>query len=136
MTAEQTAELAHEINKTYCESGGDFTQPPWEYAPEWQRKSAILGVLFHWAHPTATAEDSHKSWLEEKRRDGWTYGLTKDQDQKKHPCVTEYENLPAEQQTKDHLFKTVVGTCAQWRTPAARWDSRGVTLYTHSEQGA
>jgi hypothetical protein len=87
---------------------GDDTQPAWENAPDWQRKSAIDGVEFHRNNPGTTPEKSHQRWLEEKYKAGWTYGETKDVDNKKHPCFVPYDELPKEQRAKDYLFTAVV----------------------------
>jgi hypothetical protein len=112
LTVEQIARVAHETNRAYCQSIGDASQAAWEDAPEWQKQSAIKGVLFHLqAHargeePSPSA--SHDSWLEEKRADGWTYGPVKDAAKKEHPCFVPYVDLPVEQQVKDYLFGAVV----------------------------
>lgn len=102
------AEVAHEINRAYCQAMGDDSQPTWENAPEWQIKSAVNGVLFHVEHPDAGPDASHKSWAKEKIEDGWCYGPVKDADKKLHPCLVDFENLPKEQQAKDYLFRQVV----------------------------
>lgn len=34
MNTIDVAQIAHEINKAYCESIGDTSQPSWEEAPE------------------------------------------------------------------------------------------------------
>jgi len=108
MTIEQIAQVAHEINKSYCESIGDKSQVSWEDAPEWQRKSAIVGVNFHIDNPNAGPSASHESWLKEKEADGWKYGPEKDVDKKEHPCFVPYNQLPTEQQSKDFLFRQVI----------------------------
>ena len=108
MTSEDIAEVAHEINKAYCKSIGDDSQPAWADAPEWQRKSAINGVLFHVENPGVTPEQSHESWMREKAADGWTWGKEKDPALKTHPCFCEYSELPIEQRTKDYLFSAIV----------------------------
>jgi hypothetical protein len=41
------AMVAHEVNKAYCQSIGDNSQPTWREAPEWQTDSAINGVEHH-----------------------------------------------------------------------------------------
>lgn len=105
---EAIARTAHEANRAYCESLGDTSQLPWDQAPDWARKSAIEGVVFHIQNPDATPEDSHASWLEQKRRDGWRFGEVKDPLQKTHPCFRPYDELPLEQRTKDHLFVGIV----------------------------
>src|SRR5574343_725265 len=107
-TARVIARFAHEINRAYCSSLGDDTQPRWEDAPEWQRNSAIAGVCFHLDNPQATPADSHASWLELKRAEGWKYGPVKDPAAKLHPCMVPYDELPQAQRTKDYLFRAVV----------------------------
>lgn len=108
LTNEQIAKVCHEANRAYCESIGDMSQPTWETAPEWQRRSAIVGVEFNLAHPFAPPSASHDSWLDEKTRDGWKYGPVKDPATKEHPCFVPYAALPVEQRRKDRLFKSVV----------------------------
>lgn len=98
----------HEVNKAYCESIGDHSQVTWNDAPDWQRKSAINGVIFVLKNPDAPVSASHESWLKEKTADGWIYGEVKDAEKKTHPCCVPYDELPVQQKTKDYLFKGVV----------------------------
>jgi hypothetical protein len=102
------AQLCHEANRIYCASHGDMSQPEWDDAPEWQRQSAINGVLFHATHPGSTPENSHENWLKEKLEQGWVYGPIKDPELKQHPCCVPYAQLPEQQRFKDHLFTTIV----------------------------
>jgi hypothetical protein len=102
------AQVAHEINKAYCESVGDFSQPTWEDAPNWQKESAVNGVVFHLNNPDAKPSHSHESWLAEKEAGGWKYGPVKNPEAKEPPCLVPYDELPTEQKTKDFLFKQVV----------------------------
>lgn len=108
MNDTEIARVCHEINRAYCASQGDHTQPAWEDAPEWQRSSAIKGVAFTLDNPDAEPSDSHNSWLAEKEADGWKYGPVKDPDAKEHPCYVPYDQLPPEQKAKDYLFQAVV----------------------------
>ena len=108
MTVVQIAKVCHEANRSYCESIGDFSQTSWNDAPEWQKQSAIFGVLYHQQYPDSKPEDSHKSWFKQKEADGWKYGKVKDADKKEHPCIVDYEKLPKEQQLKDDFFLTIV----------------------------
>lgn len=108
MNIEQIAKVAHETNRAYCESLGDFSQTPWGEAPIWQRTSAINGVKFHIENPGAGPSGSHENWLKEKYAEGWKYGEVKDPDKKEHPCCVPYDELPKEQQIKDALFVAVV----------------------------
>ena len=111
MEEERIARLAHEVNRAYCLSLGDTSQPAWEDAPDWQRQSAIDGVRFRKDNLDATAESQHVAWLESKRADGWKYGPVKDAEAKEHPCFLPYDQLPVEQRAKDYLFTAVVRTC-------------------------
>jgi hypothetical protein len=107
---EQVAKTCHEVNRAYCRSIGDNSQPSWKDAPEWQKKSARNGVMFvathlHVENPSKAA---HENWMEEKRRDGWVYGVHKNPEFKTHPCMIPYEQLSVEQRRKDDLFTAVV----------------------------
>lgn len=108
MNIENLAQVAHEINKAYCESIGDFSQTSWEDAPEWQKESAVKGVGFHLDNPDASPSASHDSWMKQKEEDGWKYGPVKDAEKKEHPCYVPYDQLPLEQRSKDYLFKQAV----------------------------
>lgn len=108
MDSTQIARMCHEVNRAYCAALGDYSQPAWEDAPDWQRASAIAGVTFTLANPDAPPSASHESWLAEKRESGWKYGPVKDPDAKEHPCFVPYDDLPPEQRAKDYLFQAVV----------------------------
>lgn len=108
VTIEQIAKTCHEVNRVFCKFLGDHTQPKWEDAPEWQKKSAINGVKFHLDHFDSKPCDSHNNWMAEKLKDGWKYGEVKNPETKEHPCLVPYEQLSQAEQTKDSLFIAVV----------------------------
>ena len=108
MKIEDIARICHEANQSLCITLGDLSQPSWDEAPEWQKSSAINGVKFHLDNPDATPEDSHNSWLAQKKAEGWKYGEIKDPERKEHPCFVPYDELPAEQQAKDYLFRGII----------------------------
>ncbi len=114
MTKENIAQVAHEINKAYCESIGDISQPTWADAPEWQKSSAIVGVQFHLDNPQASPSASHDSWLKQKTEEGWKYGEVKDAEKKEHPCFVPYDQLPVSQKSKDYLFKQVIHSLSRF----------------------
>lgn len=107
---EACARAAHEVNRSYCIAIGDTSQPSWENAPEWQKKSARIGV--EGALKGNTPKQSHESWLKEKEADGWKFGAVKNAVTKEHPCFVPYEELPPAQQVKDNLFINTVQTMA------------------------
>ena len=102
------ARVCHEINRAYCIAIGDMSQPTWSDAPDWQKHSAVNGVMAHVKNPKMTPEESHQLWLNEKEAAGWTYAQEKDAVLKTHPCILPYEQLPLEQRVKDHLFSATV----------------------------
>lgn len=108
LTVAQIARVAHEINRAYCRSIGDDSQPSWDAAPGWQRDSALNGVQAHLDNPALTPEQSHELWSAQKIAEGWVYGEVKNPETKEHPCLVPYSELPVEQRTKDYLFKAVI----------------------------
>ncbi len=105
---EQVARACHEVNRAYCKALGDDSQVAWEDAPQWQKDSAVLGVQLHVNHPDAGPQASHESWMAQKIADGWVYGAFKDPENKRHPCLVPFDQLPREQQAKDFIFRAVV----------------------------
>jgi len=131
MKPEEIARVAHEVNRAYCNALGDHSQPTWEDAPDWQRESALVGVALHVQRPEAGPEASHASWLEEKQRTGWRFGLVKDPVAKTHPCMVDFAALPVEQQAKDFIFRAVVHALASARPEpfaSAKFPNQAVTI--------
>lgn len=119
MGNDEIAMVCHQVNKAFCEAIGDNSQPEWELAPKWQRESAINGVIAHIESGLKMLpEDSHVSWMEEKKKDGWVYGPVKNPELKEHPCLIEYKDLPVEQKAKDYLFREVVHCLVKLRETA------------------
>lgn len=113
MKNEDVARICHEANRAYCASIGDDSQLSWEDAPEWQKNSAIAGVVYHRENPTAGPSGSHENWLAVKRAEGWVYGETKNPELKQHPCMVDYNDLPLEQRRKDYIFTAIVHALSQ-----------------------
>jgi hypothetical protein len=108
VTIEQVAKIAHEVNRAYCSSLGDDTQPRWEDAPAWQKASIMSGIQFIQNHPDAGPEFQHNCWMEGKLADGWKFGKKKDPERKEHPCLVKFAELSRDQQIKDTLFTALV----------------------------
>ena len=100
--------MAHETNRAYAEMLGDHSHVSWHESPDWQKNSAIDGVVKHLHNPQMSPEDSHRSWLEFKKKDGWQYGPIKDLEKKEHPCMLPYGDLPITQRMKDYVFAAVI----------------------------
>lgn len=101
------AAIAYSINVAYCASMGD-EQLAWDDAPESVKKGIESGVEFHLNNPNTTPEQSHEEWLRDKEANGWVYDEVKDINNKTHPNIVPYSELPPEQRAKDHLFKATV----------------------------
>lgn len=103
------AQVCHEANRAIQEAIGDpELSPGWHDAPEWQRDSAIEGVVK--AIEGDTPEQLHESWCEYKKQGGWVYGKAKNPVAKTHPCLLPYDQLPEEQKAKDQVFGAIVLT--------------------------
>ncbi len=106
----EIAQVAHETNRTYCQTIGDYSQYSWASCPQWQRDSAMNGVRAIERGIVTRPEQSHENWLMYKEDEDWKYGLVKDEEEKTHPCMVPFKELPHEQQMKDHLFFAIVMT--------------------------
>jgi hypothetical protein len=102
------AKVCHQANKAWCESDGDHSQKDWFEAEDWQKESAITGVVFRLGNPDAKEDAQHNAWMEDKIKDGWVYGEVKDAEKKTHPCLVPFDQLPLFQQKKDKLFCAIV----------------------------
>ena len=105
---ERIAEHAHEANRCYCITVGDFSQAAWQDTPENIKASARAGVLAVVAEPGLTPADLHQKWFDFKVADGWVYGDIKDLEAKTHPCMVSYDELPEFQRSKDLIFSNLV----------------------------
>ena len=107
-TPSEIARICHEANRAYCQLLGDNTQLPYDLAPEWQRESIVKGVEYKLNNPDTPVSALHDAWMQEKLKAGWQYGPVKDAEKLLHPCLVPYDQLPIEQQQKDHLFAAIV----------------------------
>ena len=105
---ENIAKMCHQANKTWCELNNDSSQKDWNEAEQWQRDSAVKGVEFKLANPNAGKDAQHNAWMADKVNDGWVFGEVKDAENKTHPCIVPFEQLPEFQQKKDALFCAIV----------------------------
>jgi ryanodine receptor 2 len=47
------------------------------------------------------AKNTHEVWARTRIDQGWTYGPTRDDAARKHPCLVPYEELPEEEKKYD-----------------------------------
>lgn len=54
------------------------------------------------------SKNVHEVWSETRIQQGWTYGEQRNDEQKTHPCLVPYEELPEEE--KEYDRNTSIGT--------------------------
>ena len=47
------------------------------------------------------ARNAHEIWAQQRLADGWTFGPTRDDKAKQHPCLIPYEELPESEKEYD-----------------------------------
>lgn len=52
------------------------------------------------------AESTHDNWADQRLRDGWRYGPTRDDTRKEHPCLVPYADLPDSEKEYDRRTAT------------------------------
>lgn len=113
MIATQIARVVHEANRALQIEQADPTIPVsarWDATDEETQRSAVEGV--QGVLNGNTPEQSHEGWMKFKLDNGWVLGPVKDEDKKEHPLLVPYDELPASQQVKDHLFIAIVKALA------------------------
>lgn len=93
LTIEEIAQAAHEANRAYCHSLGDYSQPAWKFITTEGRAVTIDGVNFHLKNPDVSPKVSHENWMKRKAEQGWVYGEEKSYTKKTHPSMVPYEKL-------------------------------------------
>jgi len=52
------------------------------------------------------AANTHEVWAIGRINEGWTYGAARDDENKKHPCLVPYEDLPESEKEYDRNTAT------------------------------
>ncbi len=47
------------------------------------------------------AKNAHEVWARQRLADGWRYGASRNDEQKEHPCLVPYEDLPETEKQYD-----------------------------------
>jgi hypothetical protein len=114
---EQIARVVHAANSELQAVLGDpAPSQPWDHEPQEIRDNAVLGVRN--ARNGMTPAEHHQAWVEDKMRQGWRYGASKDPVAKTHPCLVSFDQLPHEQRVKNVLFIAIVRAMYAEEVPA------------------
>jgi ryanodine receptor 2 len=73
------------------------------YAPEPIDTSAVILSTELESLTVRLAKNSHDNWATQRIRDGWRFGLYRDDSAKLHPCLVSYEELPESEKVYDRL---------------------------------
>lgn len=107
------ARVIHAANREFCATHGDFSLSDWAATSDEIKHSVIDGVVNRLKNPATTPEQSHENWMKFKEGQGWKYGPEKNEELKTHPAMLPYEQLPAHQKQKDHIFNAIVDALTQ-----------------------
>lgn len=91
----ELTKLLHRQVKMYNDFFGEVTA---EY-----NEDDYVGIF-----DVSTPEESHENWCNVRKSQGWVYGEVKDLQNKTHPCLVPYEELPERQKIKDLLAQAIV----------------------------
>ena len=109
MNIEQIAEVAHEANRRYCQILGTEDHREWSECTKEHQDRMMSGVRFNIVNPEITPQEQHENWMKMMSDKGWTYGPDgRNEEVKTHWCMVPYDQLPAKQQAKDALFRSIV----------------------------
>lgn len=57
------------------------------------------------------AEQVHITWMNQRIKEGWTYGQTRNDEKKQTPCIVPFQNLPENEKEYDRITaRTVINT--------------------------
>ena len=100
--------VVHEANRAYCVSIGDHVQADWDHIDPDMQQSVINGIRRILDNPNASPKESHDTWVDSKQAQGWKWGAVRDDEEKLHPSLVPYKQLPLSERYKDYLFRDIV----------------------------
>jgi len=105
------AKVAYEVDRAYRSALGEKDIPEWDKAPSEMKKKMMEGVAFRKGNQTPPNE-IHNNWILFMTDKGWKYGETYNEEEKTHPNMIPFSDLPEEQKAKDHIFGAIVNSLA------------------------
>ncbi len=102
--------LCHDANNELMVANGETPCGDWDTLDDHLKQMTRDSVSVIIDNPSITAEDIHNTWMDNKRRDGWVYGATKDANKKTHPLMIPFADMNAIDKSKDQSFIDIVNS--------------------------
>lgn len=109
---ESISRTVHEAIRAWAMAHGQTDIPAWDVAEPWMQTSTRQSVQDVLHDKNMSGQTQHEHWVEQKMKDGWRYGPVKDPDQRTHPLLVPYEDLPDYERRKDQLVVAIVKALA------------------------
>lgn len=102
------AESCHEATKVISEQILSEEKKEWKLIDS-KTKAKLLNAVNRAIEEKITDPAiAHANWITDMEKDGWQYGDKLDEENKTHPCMVPYDQLPVGQQTKDYIFLAIL----------------------------
>ena len=104
LNSTQIAEMLNSVTSQIPRPDG--SKPlAWDDLTDNQRFHAAKAVEEIYSSPKRSAEELHTLWMAPLVESGWEYGETYDHDNKKHPCMVPFGDLPESEICKDKIWE-------------------------------
>jgi hypothetical protein len=116
------ARLTHVVNNSLKQANGEDLMPEWDFLGDEDQNANMASVVAILNGDVTTADQEHNRWAAQKRADGWTYGMVRNNAEKIHPMLVPFEELDPIQQAKDLVrFAIVREMVRQYAAKTARF---------------
>jgi hypothetical protein len=113
LSVEDIARISHRAYIAYCIAIQDYSQLPWDQAPDWQTNSTKATVKYRLENPHEPVYIVHEAWKDIMIKDGWKYGLFFNEQKKEHPYLTSFQDLSQIGQMRVYLLSAIVDEMQQ-----------------------
>jgi hypothetical protein len=102
------AESCHEVTKVLSEQVLSEDKKEWKLIDSKAKARMINAVQRAIEKKITDPAIAHEDWMADMIKEGWTHGEEYSEENKTHPCLVHYADLPTGQQTKDELYLAVL----------------------------
>ncbi len=102
------AEACHEATKVISEQILSEEKKEWKLIDSATKARLINAVQRAIDKKITDPSVAHADWMADMVKQGWVYGEKLDETEKTHPCLVPYDQLPTGQQTKDHIYLSIL----------------------------